>query len=347
MTTTEDPNTLLSPKPQEEDIGRPVSLRPKSLNEYIGQEGVVGKLSLMIKAAKTRGEPLEHLLFHGPPGLGKTSLAHVIANEMRAKIVVTSGPTIERTGDLAAILTNLNARDILFIDEVHRLPKIVEEMLYPAMEDYRLDLIIGQGPMARTTQIRIQHFTLIGATTRAGLISTPMRDRFGAAFRLEFYEPTALAKIVCRSADRLALKVTDEAAFVIAKRSRGTPRIANRLVRRVRDFKDVQKLKVVEANHASEALGLFEIDEHGCDPMDRTILRTIIEKYAGGPVGIETIASSLSEDVGTLEDFYEPYLIQLGFIQRTARGRVATLQAYQYLGIDPPKTVTNTQNPLF
>jgi Holliday junction DNA helicase RuvB len=329
-------NPLVSPHPQPGDLGSRVSLRPKNLQEYIGQESVVQKLGLMLKAAKQRMEPLEHLLLHGPPGLGKTSLAHVIAHEMQTRIVVTSGPTLERSGDLAALLTHLNEGEVLFIDEVHRLPKVVEETLYPAMEDFKLDLIIGQGPMARTTQLRLQRFTLIGATTRAGLMSAPLRDRFGAAFRLDFYPPEVLQIIVTQTAQRLEMTLLPEAALEVARRSRGTPRIANRLIRRVRDFSEVQQVKGVDVSTAREALNLFEIDDVGCDPMDRKILQLMIHRYRGGPVGIETLASSLSEDVGTLEDFYEPYLIQLGFIQRTPRGRMATHLAYTYLGLEPP-----------
>ncbi len=331
MTEAPTHNTILSKQTQLED--QTPALRPYGFSEYIGQSSVVSRLQLMIQAAQARKEGLEHVLFHGPPGLGKTSLAYVVGHELKVRVVVTSGPALERTGDLAAILTQLKARDILFIDEIHRLSRGVEEMLYPAMEDYRVDLIIGQGPMAKTTSIPLQRYTLIGATTRAGLMTAPLRDRFGAAFRLNFYDTEALSNIVLKSATRLKMDLTSDGAEVIASRSRGTPRIANRLVRRVRDYGHVHKITSIDEEVAKLALDLFEVDTYGCDPMDRTILSTLIQKFSGGPVGIETLASALSEDVGTLEDYYEPYLIQLGFIKRTPRGRVATEQAYSYLGM--------------
>lgn len=326
-------NHLLSPQPQVEDFPVEPSLRPKILKEFIGQKSVVRKLELMVQASLKRKEPIEHLLFHGPPGLGKTSLAHVLGRELGVNVHVSSGPAIERTGDLAAILTNLKRGDILFLDEIHRLPRPVEEMMYPGMEDFFIDLMIGQGPMARSVQMRLQRFTLVGATTRAGLISAPMRDRFGAVFRLDFYPPEELNVIVARSSALLQLSLEPDGSLEIAKRSRGTPRIANRLVKRVRDYCHVHDIQRISQTHVQLALNFFEVDEIGCDPLDRKVLRAIIEKFAGGPVGVESIAASLSEDVGTLEDFVEPYLLQLGFIQRTPRGRLATDKAYAYLKI--------------
>lgn len=344
---TDNPS-LLTPQPKREDVGIETSLRPKTLKEFVGQTSVIKKLNLMVKASKKRGEPLEHLLFYGPPGLGKTSLAYVLGHELQVHVHVTSGPAIVRTGDLAAILTNLGQGDILFVDEMHRLPRQVEEMLYPAMEDHFIDLMIGEGPMARSVQMRLKHFTLVGATTRAGMMSAPLRDRFGASFRLDFYTHEALSHIISRSAERLSMRLQPDGALEIAKRSRGTPRIANRLVKRVRDYCSVNAIEDIAQQHAKDALTLFEVDEIGCDPLDQKVLRTIIEKFSGGPVGIDSIAASLSEDVGTLEDFVEPYLLQLGFIQRTPRGRIATEAAYAYLNLplQPNKTPQNLQKEL-
>ncbi len=313
------------------------SLRPRSLEEYIGQAGTKQNLAIAIEAAKQRDDVLDHLLFCGPPGLGKTSLAHIIAREMDGTIRATTGPVIERPGDLAAILTNLEEGDVLFIDEIHRLNHVVEEFLYPAMEDFELDLVVGQGPSARTVKLPLKHFTLVGATTRAGLLTSPLRDRFGATFRLDFYQVSELEQIIRRSASILEVETDAGGTEEIARRSRGTPRIANRLLRRVRDYAQVKKEPVVTQEVAHVALTLVEVDEAGFDKMDLAILRTIIEKFNGGPVGVETIAAAIGEEKNTIEDVYEPYLLQEGFLQRTPRGRVATLKAYQHLQIDQPR----------
>jgi len=324
---------VVQPKRTEEDLPAENSLRPKSLDEYIGQDRVKENLAIFIKAAGLRGEPLDHVLFHGFPGLGKTSLAAVISNELGVKMRSTSGPVIERQGDLAAILTNLEPRDVLFIDEIHRLNHVVEEILYPAMEDFKLDIIIGQGPSARTIKLDLPPFTLIGATTRAGLLSPPLRDRFGVNLRLEFYKVEDLKTIVTRSARILGIRIEEEGALEIARRSRGTPRISNRLLRRVRDYAEVRADGRITREVADHALGMLEVDEMGFDGMDRKILNTIIEKYDGGPVGIETLAAAVSEEKDTLEDVYEPYLIQVGFLHKTPRGRLATRLAYDHLGV--------------
>jgi len=306
------------------------ALRPQRLAEYIGQEQVRRSLDIFIRAAKGRGEPLDHVLFHGFPGLGKTTLSYIIANEMGAGIKVTSGPVIEKQGDLAAILTSLQEGDILFIDEIHRLNHVVEEILYPAMEDYQLDLIIGQGPGARSVKMDLPRFTLVGATTRTGLLTPPLRDRFGVVLRLEFYSPEELVTIVLRSASLLGMQVDQSGALELGRRSRGTPRIANRLLRRVRDFAEVGRHRVVDAKVADDALNMLGVDRFGLDDMDRRILLTLIDKFDGGPIGLETLATVVCEEKNTLEDVYEPFLIQSGFLQRTPRGRMATVMAYEH-----------------
>ena len=308
-------------------------LRPEDLNEFVGQTRLCENLRVFIQAARERGEPLDHALFYGPPGLGKTALAHVIAREMEAPIRVTSGPVVERAGDLAAIVTNLQPGDVLFIDEIHRLNAAVEEILYPAIEDFKLDLIIGQGPSARTLKIDLPRFTLIGATTRAGLLTAPLRDRFGIVARLAYYPPEDLVRILRRSAGILEIELEEEGAVEIARRSRGTPRIANRLLRRVRDFAEVEGEGRIDLPMACHALERLEVDEAGFDSMDRELLLALIEKYEGGPVGIEALAAAIGEDKGTVEDLYEPYLIQEGFLDRTPRGRVATRRAYDHFGL--------------
>ena len=308
------------------------TLRPKSLKDYIGQDAIKGNLKVFIDAAKGRGEALDHVLFCGPPGLGKTTLAYIIANELNVNIKTTSGPVIERAGDLAAILTNLEEHDVLFIDEIHRLSSVIEEILYPAMEDYHIDIIIGQGPSARSVKLDIPKFTLIGATTRAGLLTSPLRDRFGIISRLDFYSADELKIIIKRSAGILNMETDDGGAEEIARRSRGTPRIANRLLKRVRDFAQIKADGIITRVVADEALKCLEIDNRGFDKMDRQILLAIIDKFGGGPVGIESLSASLHEEKDALEDVYEPFLIQEGFIQRTSRGRIATKLAYEHLG---------------
>lgn len=310
------------------------SLRPKTLSEYIGQTKVKENMKVYIEAAKKRGEPLDHVLLYGPPGLGKTTLSNIISNEMNSNIKITSGPAIEKPGDLAALLTNLSEFDVLFIDEIHRLNKSVEEILYPALEDYTLDIIIGKGPSARSIRLDLPKFTLIGATTKAGSLTTPLRDRFGIVERLELYEPEDLQKIVKRSAGILNVDIDDTASMEIAKRSRGTPRIANRILKRVRDYAAVLGDGKVDLNMAKIALNKLEIDDLGLDQTDRNILLTIIQKYAGGPVGIETLAATTGEEIETIEDVYEPFLMQIGFIARTPRGRIALPAAYEHLNLE-------------
>lgn len=323
---------------QEQDTdGWQYSLRPRLLQEYIGQTQVKDNLSIFIKAAAARNEALDHVLLFGPPGLGKTTLANIIANELNVNIRVTSGPAIERQGDLAAILTNLGDNDVLFIDEIHRLSKTVEEILYSAMEDFALDIIIGKGPSARSVRLDLPKFTLIGATTRLGAIAAPLRDRFGVQCRLEFYKPEELCFIVTRAAEILGAKIDKEGAAEIARRSRGTPRIANRLLKRVRDFAQVMEADVITKQVADEALSRLEVDRFGFDRNDRRILSTIVKTFGGGPVGLETIAAAISEEPATIEDVIEPYLMQLGMLQRTPRGRMATREAYRYLGVPFPE----------
>lgn len=320
-----------------------LSIRPKTLEEFYGQEKVKGKLATFLTAARERDEPLEHLLFYGPPGLGKTTLAHVIANEMDSEIRITSGPAIERAGDLASILTNLRDRDILFIDEIHRLSKVVEETLYPAMEEYHLDIVLGKGPSARTVRLDLPHFTIIGATTRIGLLSSPMRDRFGAIHHIDYYSSSEIEAILIRSAAILGIKLEVLVARELAKTSRGTPRVANRLLRRVRDHAQVHAQGELTLEVVKNALELLEVDKAGLDKADRRILEAIIKKHAGGPVGIEAIAATISEDVETLIDVHEPYLLQLGFLKRTPRGRIATPLAYEHLGIPLPRKIRDQQ----
>ena len=312
------------------------SLRPKTLREYIGQEKAKDNLAVFIQAAQKRGEALDHVLLHGPPGLGKTTLSRIIANEMNVNIRTTSGPAIEKPGDLAALLTNLQENDILFIDEIHRMNRTVEEILYPAMEDYAIDIIIGKGPSANSIRLDLPRFTLVGATTRAGSLSAPLRDRFGVSLRLELYTPQELAMIVTRSADILDVPIDREGAMEIARRSRGTPRIANRMLRRVRDFAQVRAAGVITQSVADAALTELEVDELGLDSIDRRMLRAIMEFYGGGPVGLDTLAATINEDTVTLEDMYEPYLMQQGFLTRTPRGRCVTQKAYEHLGIPVP-----------
>lgn len=321
----------------EEEFSYELTLRPRSFDEFIGQARIKDNLRIFMEATRRRKESLDHVLFCGPPGLGKTTLSHIIATELQVNIKSTSGPVLERPGDLAAILTNLSDFDILFIDEIHRLPRIVEEILYPAMEDHQLDIIIGQGPSARILKLNLPKFTLIGATTRTGLLTSPLRERFGVINRLEFYNPEELKKIVLRSSRILKTEIDDDAAFEIAHRSRGTPRIANRLLRRIRDFAQVKGNGKIELNITRRSLLALDVDERGLDDMDRKLLLTIIEKFNGGPVGLETIAASLREDKETIEDVYEPYLLQEGFLERTPRGRQATRRAYQHLDINVPQ----------
>lgn len=321
----------LTPEPLIEDQIVESSLRPRTLEEYIGQEDVKTSLKVFIEAACGRKEALDHVLLHGHPGLGKTTLAHIIAAELGVSMRATSGPVIERPGDLAAILTNLQAGDVLFIDEIHRLSPIVEEILYPAMEDFQLDLVIGQGPSARTIKIDLPRFTLAGATTRAGLLSPPLRDRFGVVLRVEFYQDEELYVIICRSAQLLDVAIDREGAMEIARRSRGTPRIANRLLRRVRDYAQVRANGRISRQVSDEALRLLEVDDRGLDRMDRQILGALVEKFGGGPVGLETLATSVCEEKGTLEEVYEPFLIQRGYIHRTPRGRIATRLAHEHM----------------
>jgi Holliday junction DNA helicase RuvB len=328
----------VTPQVRDDDRSLEQTLRPRRLtdDEYIDQRTVKDQLRIFIEAARRRGEPLEHVALYGPPGVGKTSLAHVIAAELGVPIRVTSGPAIERAGDLAAILTNLDPGTVLFIDEIHRLPRVVEEVLYPAMEDYHLDIVLGKGPGARTLRLPLPRFTLVGATTRIGRLSAPLRDRFGATYKLDLFEPEDLEQVIARSARILAIEIGQDAAREIAGRSRGTPRIANRLLKRVRDHAQVLHDGRVTPAVAREALAALDVDEAGLDDVDRKLLRAIVEKFSGGPVGLETLAAALSEDAETIEDVYEPYLLQKGYLMRTPRGRVATEGAYRHLGKAPP-----------
>jgi Holliday junction DNA helicase RuvB len=333
---SESPNRVVNPQPQPEDR-LDQALRPKMLPDLIGQDRVKENLSILIAAARQRGEPLDHVLFYGPPGLGKTTLAHILANEMGVNIKITAGPAIERPGDLAAILTNLRAGDILFIDEVHRLGRAIEEVLYPAMEDFALDIIIGKGPSARSIRLKLPRFTVIGATTRLALVSAPLRARFGAVYRLNFYDLPAMRSIVSRAAAMLSVESEPEGVDEIACRGRGTPRVALRLLRRVRDFAEVRADGTITRPVAKEALDLLDVDALGLDDMDRRVLHAIIEKYRGGPVGLNTIAASISEEQDTIMDVVEPYLLQLGFLERTPQGRLATRRAYEHLGLHYPR----------
>lgn len=324
-------NVNLNPSFTDDEKTLDNSIRPKRFSEFVGQEEVKKRLSIFIEAAKKRGDSLDHVLLYGPPGLGKTTLANIMSQELGVSLQSTSGPVMERPGDLAAILTNLSDKDVLFVDEIHRMNYVVEEVLYPAMEDYQLDILIGQGPSAKTVKLDLPQFTLVGATTRAGLLTSPLRDRFGVIVRLDFYSPEDLCQIVKRAASILEIEIEKDGALEIAKRSRGTPRIANRLLRRVRDFAQVKAEGVISKKVANEALKLLDIDEKGLDHMDRKILLTIIDKFNGGPVGVETISAAVSEEKDTIEDVYEPFLIQSGYLHRTPRGRVATGTAYDYL----------------
>lgn len=343
----DDEQRIVTPKTRDEDRVADRSLRPRRLDEYIGQDQVKQSLSVFIEAARKREEPLDHTLLYGPPGLGKTTLATIIAAEMGVNLRITSGPAIERPGDLVSILTNLRPGDVLFIDEIHRLNRIVEEVLYPAMEDFAVDIIIGKGPAARSMRINLPKFTLVGATTRLALLTGPLRDRFGSVMRLDFYDLDATQTIITRSAGILGIPISPVGSHAIARRSRGTPRIANRLLKRVRDVAEVRGAPSIDESIADEALAMLNVDELGLDEIDRRILFTIIDKFEGGPVGIDTIAAATSEESDTIMDVYEPFLIQLGFLQRTPRGRMATRRAYEHLNIPPPQTSEIRQQSFF
>ena len=339
--------SITDPKPKEDEGSLEVGLRPLTLDTFVGQEDIKRNLRIFIEATKARSEALDHVLFHGSPGLGKTTLAHIIANELGVNIKTTSGPVLDRPGDLAAILTSLEPKDILFIDEIHRLNHVVEEILYPALEDFKLDIIIGQGPSARTVRLSLPPFTLIGATTRTGLLTPPLRDRFGVILRLEFYKPEELKEIITRSAKLLAIPLDSKGALEISKRSRGTPRIANRLLKRVRDYAEVEAEGVISHSVAAKGLDILEVDHKGLDKMDRLIILTIIEKFNGGPIGVDALSAALCEEKDTLEEVYEPFLLKCGYIHRTPKGRVATNLAYQHFGFPLKPTENAAQKKLF
>jgi Holliday junction DNA helicase RuvB len=338
---------LISPEATSQEQMDEESIRPQSLADYVGQPQVREQMEIFIQAARSRGEALDHVLIFGPPGLGKTTLSHIISNEMGANLRHTSGPVLEKPGDLAALLTNLEPHDVLFVDEIHRLSPVVEEILYPAMEDFQLDIVIGEGPAARSIKLDLPPFTLVGATTRAGLLTSPLRDRFGIVQRLEFYNTDDLKHIVIRSAGILGVRIDPEGAHEIARRSRGTPRIANRLLRRVRDYAEVKADGLIAQDTADRALDLFNVDDHGFDAQDRRLLMTIIEKFDGGPVGVDTLSAAIGEERGTIEDVLEPYLIQQGFIMRTPRGRMATQTAYRHFGLTAPAKASAETQDLF
>ena len=337
MDETESAVRFMDPSHRDEEFGFENSLRPRLLQDFIGQERLKESIKIAIDAARGRNEALDHVLLFGPPGLGKTTLAHIISNELNVNLRSTSGPAIEKRGDVAAILTNLEEKDVLFIDEIHRLHPSIEEILYPAMEDYELDIVIGEGASARSVKVPVQRFTLMGATTRAGLLTSPLRARFGIVHRLDFYTEIDMLEIVNRSAGILKVPVHESAAEEIAKRSRGTPRVANRFLRRVRDYAEVRADGTISESVANDALELLEVDEHGLDEIDRRLLRAVIEKFGGGPVGLKGLSAAIAEEKDVIEDIYEPFLIQIGFLGRTPRGRVATARAYEYLGLDAPK----------
>jgi Holliday junction DNA helicase RuvB len=341
-----EPDRLVSGRTDPDDVALDHALRPTTLDGYIGQEAVKEQMGIFIEAARRRSEPLDHTLIFGPPGLGKTTLAHIIAHEMGASIRSTSGPVLERAGDLAALLTNLEPGDVLFVDEIHRLSPVVEEILYPAMEDFQLDIMIGEGPAARSIKLDLPRFTLVGATTRAGLLTSPLRDRFGIVERLEFYTEDELTRIVVGSGDKLAVDVDPAGAREVARRSRGTPRVANRLLRRVRDYAEVRGDGCVTADTADAGLNMLKVDREGLDAMDRRVLLTILEKFSGGPVGLDSLAAAISEERDTIEDVVEPYLIQQGFMMRTSRGRVVTNKTYQHFGLRAPNPDPQPQQPL-
>lgn len=342
-----EPDRLISAQPSPEEVSLDRAIRPRSLADYVGQPVVREQMEIFIHAARQRGEALDHLLIFGPPGLGKTTLAHIVANEMEVTLHQTSGPVLERPGDLAALLTNLAPNDVLFVDEIHRLSPVVEEVLYPAMEDYKIDILIGEGPAARSIKLDLAPFTLIGATTRAGLLTAPLRDRFGITQRLEYYSIDDLAGIVRRSAQLLGLSIDPGGAHEIAARARGTPRIANRLLRRVRDYAEVRAAGHIDASVANQAMDLFNVDSNGFDVQDRRLLQTIIEKFDGGPVGVDNLAAAIGEERGTIEDVLEPYLIQQGYLMRTPRGRVATRNTYLHFGLAPPARDPGSIDDLF